>query len=104
MKKLNWGMIGGGEGSQIGPAHRPERDDLCRFAEELFVEIIGNSVATWTGFKQQTQYFNFQRAGTHALTVYRIERADRISDHEQACRETGHLIVSTPFVSWKLEC
>ena len=22
MKKLNWGMIGGGEGSQIGPAHR----------------------------------------------------------------------------------
>ena len=22
MKKLSWGMIGGGEGSQIGPAHR----------------------------------------------------------------------------------
>ena len=22
MRKLNWGMIGGGEGSQIGPAHR----------------------------------------------------------------------------------
>lgn len=22
MKRLNWGMIGGGEGSQIGPAHR----------------------------------------------------------------------------------
>jgi len=22
MKKLQWGMIGGGEGSQIGPAHR----------------------------------------------------------------------------------
>ena len=22
MPKLNWGMIGGGEGSQIGPAHR----------------------------------------------------------------------------------
>ena len=22
MKKLNWGLIGGGEGSQIGPAHR----------------------------------------------------------------------------------
>ena len=22
MKKLNWGMIGGGKGSQIGPAHR----------------------------------------------------------------------------------
>ena len=22
MTKLNWGMIGGGKGSQIGPAHR----------------------------------------------------------------------------------
>ena len=22
MNKLKWGMIGGGEGSQIGPAHR----------------------------------------------------------------------------------
>ena len=22
MAKLNWGMVGGGEGSQIGPAHR----------------------------------------------------------------------------------
>ena len=22
MTKLKWGMIGGGEGSQIGPAHR----------------------------------------------------------------------------------
>ena len=22
MTKLNWGMVGGGEGSQIGPAHR----------------------------------------------------------------------------------
>ena len=22
MKQLNWGMIGGGKGSQIGPAHR----------------------------------------------------------------------------------
>ncbi|MEM8951151.1 MAG: Gfo/Idh/MocA family oxidoreductase, partial [Pseudomonadota bacterium] len=22
MKRLNWGMIGGGQGSQIGPAHR----------------------------------------------------------------------------------
>jgi hypothetical protein len=22
MARLNWGMVGGGEGSQIGPAHR----------------------------------------------------------------------------------
>ena len=26
MVRLNWGLIGGGEGSQIGPAHRLEPD------------------------------------------------------------------------------
>ena len=33
MAKLNWGMIGGGEGSQIGPAHRlgAQADGLFRF-------------------------------------------------------------------------
>ena len=34
MTKLNWGLIGGGEGSQIGPAHRlgAQADGLFRFA------------------------------------------------------------------------
>lgn len=34
MKKLKWGMIGGGEGSQIGPAHRlgSGLDDLFEFS------------------------------------------------------------------------
>ena len=31
MTKLRWGMIGGGEGSQIGPAHR-----LGALADGLF--------------------------------------------------------------------
>ena len=31
MKKLKWGLIGGGEGSQIGPAHR-----LGALADGLF--------------------------------------------------------------------
>ena len=31
MTKLKWGMIGGGEGSQIGPAHR-----LGALADGLF--------------------------------------------------------------------
>ena len=33
MAKLNWGMIGGGEGSQIGPAHRlgAQADGLFQF-------------------------------------------------------------------------
>ncbi len=34
MTKLKWGMIGGGEGSQIGPAHRlgAQADGLFEFA------------------------------------------------------------------------
>ena len=33
MARLNWGMIGGGEGSQIGPAHRlgAQADGLFQF-------------------------------------------------------------------------
>ena len=33
MTKLKWGMIGGGEGSQIGPAHRlgAQADGLFTF-------------------------------------------------------------------------
>ena len=33
MTKLNWGLIGGGEGSQIGPAHRlgAQADGLYTF-------------------------------------------------------------------------
>ncbi|MFZ1725065.1 MAG: gfo/Idh/MocA family oxidoreductase, partial [Albidovulum sp.] len=33
MTKLKWGMIGGGEGSQIGPAHRlgAQADGLFEF-------------------------------------------------------------------------
>ncbi len=31
MDQLNWGMIGGGEGSQIGPAHRTRRRARRRF-------------------------------------------------------------------------
>ena len=35
MAKLKWGMIGGGEGSQIGPAHRlgALADGLFEFSE-----------------------------------------------------------------------
>lgn len=36
MARLNWGMIGGGEGSQIGPAHR-----LGAQADSLFVMAAG---------------------------------------------------------------
>ena len=34
MAKLKWGMIGGGEGSQIGPAHRlgAQADGMFEFA------------------------------------------------------------------------
>ena len=49
MKKLKWGMIGGGEGSQIGPAHR-----LGSGLDGLF-----EFTAVFDGFttKQQTWYY-----------------------------------------------
>ena len=41
MSKLKWGMIGGGEGSQIGPAHRlgAQADGLFEFAAGGFQDI-----------------------------------------------------------------
>ena len=40
MAKLNWGMIGGGEGSQIGPAHR-----LGALADGHFNLVAGALIA-----------------------------------------------------------
>jgi len=39
MSQLNWGLIGGGRGSQIGPAHRlgARVDGLFRFAAGALV-------------------------------------------------------------------
>ncbi len=41
MTRLNWGLIGGGEGSQIGPAHR-----LGALADGHFALVAGARLTT----------------------------------------------------------
>jgi len=48
MTKLKWGMIGGGEGSQIGPAHR-----LGALADGHF-ELAAGALARLDGFDYQS--------------------------------------------------
>ncbi len=64
MSKLNWGMIGGGEGSQIGPAHRLGAQADGRFA---FVagaldhrEEEGRAYAQSLGIVKERAYGNWE--------------------------------------------
>lgn len=64
MKKLNWGMIGGGEGSQIGPAHRLGAQADGNFvlaAGALDVDIdAGRDYAQRLGVAADRAYGNWQ--------------------------------------------
>ncbi|WP_420860532.1 Gfo/Idh/MocA family protein [Algirhabdus cladophorae] len=64
MAKLKWGMIGGGEGSQIGPAHRlgALADGLFEFAAgALDVDAEkGRAYAQSLGIAQDRAYANWQ--------------------------------------------
>jgi len=64
MAKLNWGMIGGGEGSQIGPAHRlgAQADGHFAFtAAALDVDANkGRAYATSLGVAADRAYGNWQ--------------------------------------------
>ena len=64
MKKLNWGMIGGGEGSQIGPAHRlgAQADGNFSFvAGALDVDAEkGRAFAQSLGIAADRAYANWQ--------------------------------------------
>jgi predicted dehydrogenase len=64
MAKLKWGMIGGGEGSQIGPAHRlgAQADGLFEFtAGALDVDAEkGRAYAQSLGIAQDRAYANWQ--------------------------------------------
>ena len=64
MKKLNWGMVGGGEGSQIGPAHRlgAQADGNFTFAAgavDVDVER-GKRFAQSLGVEADRAYGNWQ--------------------------------------------
>lgn len=77
MAKLKWGMIGGGEGRQIGPAHRigAQADGHFAFAAgALDVDAEkGRAYATCLGVAADRAYGNWQEmlAGEHG-------RADKL--------------------------
>ena len=48
MSKLNWGMIGGGEGSQIGPAHR-----IGAAMDKVAAELRREGLASSIHYKEQ---------------------------------------------------
>ncbi len=95
MKKLNWGLIGGGEGSQIGPAHRIAANidgqfTLCagaldidevkgrEFAEKLFIEptrAYGNWQQMLENEKEQNEKLDLVTIATPNSTHYEISKA-----------------------------
>lgn len=64
MAKLNWGMIGGGKGSQIGPAHRmgAQADGIFSFAAgALDIDAeAGRAYAAELGIASDRAYANWQ--------------------------------------------
>ncbi|EET47299.1 Gfo/Idh/MocA family protein [Thalassobium sp. R2A62] len=64
MAKLNWGMIGGGKGSQIGPAHRmgAHADGIFSFtAGALDIDAeAGRAYAAELGIESDRAYANWQ--------------------------------------------
>lgn len=64
MAKLNWGMIGGGKGSQIGPAHRmgAQADGIFSFsAGALDIDAeAGRAYAAELGIASDRAYANWQ--------------------------------------------
>ena len=65
MKKLKWGMIGGGEGSQIGPAHRlgAQADGHFSFtagALDVDREAMATPIAQSLGVAQDRAYGDWQ--------------------------------------------
>ena len=95
MKKLNWGLIGGGEGSQIGPVHRIAANvdgqftlcagalDIdavkgCEFADKLFIEssrAYGNWQQMLEAEKNHDDKLDLVTIATPNSTHYEIAKA-----------------------------
>jgi predicted dehydrogenase len=99
MAKLNWGMIGGGKGSQIGPAHRlgAQADGLFSFAAgALDVDAeAGRAYAAELGIAQDRAYANWQE-----MLEGERNRDDRIDLVTVATPNSTHFEITKSF----LEC
>jgi predicted dehydrogenase len=97
MARLNWGMIGGGKGSQIGPAHRiaARLDDLFTFSAGALDHdpAAGRAFGTELGLAPDRSYGDWREmlAGESA-------RADRVDLVTVATPNATHYEISKAFL------
>ena len=97
MTKLKWGMIGGGEGSQIGPAHRlgALADGLFEFSAAALDHRpdIGRNYAISLGVPENRSYGDW-----HEMLSSEIKRDDRIDLVTVATPNSTHFEITKAFL------
>lgn len=97
MAKLNWGMIGGGKGSQIGPAHRmgAQADGLFRLAAGALDHDpdAGRAYATELGVSEDRAYGNWQE-----MLAGESTRDDRVDLVTVATPNSTHFEITKAFL------
>ena len=97
MKRLNWGMIGGGEGSQIGPAHRLAAglDGMFTFAAGALDHnpAAGRDFGQRLGLAADRAYGDWRE-----MLAGERDRADRISLVTVATPNATHYEISKAFL------
>ncbi len=98
MTKLNWGMIGGGDGSQIGPAHRlgAQADGHFTFAAgALDIDAAkGRAFAQSLGVDADRAYANWQD-----MLAGEKDRPDRVDLVTVATPNSTHYEITKAFLS-----
>ena len=97
MTKLKWGMIGGGEGSQIGPAHRlgALADGLFEFSAAALDHRpnVGRTYAKSLGIKEDRAYGDWKEMLTREKN-----REDRIDLVTVATPNSTHFEITKSFL------
>ncbi|MEL6783412.1 MAG: Gfo/Idh/MocA family oxidoreductase, partial [Pseudomonadota bacterium] len=97
MTKLKWGMVGGGEGSQIGPAHRlgAQADGLFELAAgALDVDVEkGRAYAQSLGVAEDRAYGSWQE-----MLAAEKDREDRIDLVTVATPNSTHYEITKAFL------
>ena len=97
MKKLNWGMIGGGKGSQIGPAHRLAAglDGLYSFAAGALDHdpAAGRAFGQELGLAPERAYGDWRE-----MLAGESSRADRVDLVTVATPNATHYEISKAFL------
>jgi predicted dehydrogenase len=101
MHKLNWGMVGGGEGSQIGPAHRmgAMADGISRWqpARWITIQRPDASYAQTLGIAPDRAYGDWQE-----MLAGEKDRPDRIDLVTVATPNSTHYEITKAFLGRRL--